>query len=129
MNFFMWLVSLTTVWSMFTWNPASTESPQLTAQSAVILQPESSTNSEASSPLANVQTDALFTPLAQALPANATPAQVGRLRTLQAAATTASVELIRINLGALQNDTTLISLPGAGSIAATRRKTIVRSAS
>src|SRR5882757_1448928 len=75
---------------------------------------------------ASAQTQPLFTPLPESA---ATPAQAGYLRTLQQKPTTSSLQLVRVNLGALQGDTTIIPLPDLGPMQALRRKTIVRGAS
>lgn len=67
------------------------------------------------------QSNALFEPLPANQITNATAAQSRQLALLRETPTTASVELIRINIDALRGATISMALPGAGQVQASRQ--------
>lgn len=78
---------------------------------------------------ASAQSDALFVPLPENRLADPTPQQAQFLGALQATPTTASLQLVRINLDAMQGEALTIALPDAGEARVTRRKLDVLNAS
>jgi hypothetical protein len=78
---------------------------------------------------ANAQTATLFAPLSQTAAADATPQQATFLRILRADPTTATLQLVRADLDALQGEKTVIPLPDVGQQIAQHHSTVTRDAS
>lgn len=75
---------------------------------------------------ANAQSDVLFVPLAADRLADVSPAQGGRMRSLQQNSTTASLQLILVNLSVLDRATATLPLASDGTVRANRSKLEVR---
>jgi hypothetical protein len=75
------------------------------------------------------QNSALFIPVPGNQLANPTEQQSQALASLRTLPTTASVDLVGVNVDVLQGDTISLMLPGLGAVQATRRRTITHGAS